>query len=94
MATQPEYVNSPTRNQSENSIESILDELWGLADETILDTHLQTPSPLLLPEPMQTTQENDPISLLQKAKVLSESGLITEARGFRMRAMLLMQVMT
>jgi len=94
MATQPEYVNSPTRNQIENSIESILDELWGLADETILDAYLQTPSPLLLPEPMPTTQEDDPISLLQKAKALSESGLISEARGFRIRAMLLMQVMT
>jgi len=33
MATQPEYVNSPTRNQIENSIESILDELWVSIDD-------------------------------------------------------------
>ena len=93
MATQPENIDSPTRISTMNSSETIFDELWELADKSVFDS-LRSPTPLLLPEPMSTSQEENPISLLETANALSESGLESEARGFRMKAMLLMQVMT
>ncbi len=93
MAPNPKNSDAPTRIQIQTSTESILDELWGLADEAIRDFSLQDPSPLLLPDPIPVVKD-DPISLLEQANALSKSGLSSEARGIRMKAMLLMQVMT
>tara|TARA_B100000029_G_C17123126_1_gene795913 strand:- start:287 stop:568 length:282 start_codon:yes stop_codon:yes gene_type:complete len=93
MATQPENIDDLSRIPTMNSAETIFDELWELADKSVFES-LRSPAPLLLPEPISNVQEENPISLLEAANALSKSGLESEARGFRMKAMLLMQVMT